>query len=176
MWVQTEELSVRGAFETGEHSSVSIHPLQNEATTRELEGASAFQSDSHGRETRAVEGDYESLCEEQDPFLGGSSGSAGLGAGLYEPLSVGDREGRSEAAFLDARAGYDAAHAFAQVQQVDMFFVQGPDRLPPGDMVELARAPTVPRPPGCPYPVDQVDRIIYVDDEAELGERAEGRV
>ena len=173
MCIQTEELCVRGAFETGEHGSTSIHSLQNEATVRELEDAGAFQSDSHGWEPRTVEGDYESLCEEQDPFLAGSSGSAGLGAGLYEPLGVGDREGRSEAASLNARVEYDAAHAFAQVQQVDMFFVPRPDRLPPGDMVELARAPTVPRPPGYPYPVDQVDRIMYVDDEAELGEKAE---
>ena len=178
MCIQTEELCVRGAFETGEHGSTSIHSLQNEATVRELEDAGAFQSDSHGWEPRTVEGDYESLCEEQDPFLAGSSGSAGLGAGLYEPLGVGDREGRSEAASLNARVEYDAAHAFAQVQQVDMFFVPRPDRLPPGDMVELARAPTVPRPPGYPYPVDQVDRIRYVDDEAELdeaelGEKAE---
>ncbi|CAE6971034.1 unnamed protein product [Symbiodinium sp. CCMP2592] len=163
-WTQTEGSEVQSRLEAGER------------------GTQAAQHVGLGVPSGLIERDvgestcYEDFCERAFPELQGLSRGSGDIVGSSEALEVlpgpVDRSGSPEVRFPSGQGQYDAASAYATATASDMepLYVQRPVGFPPGDMIELARTPTVPLPPNYPYPENFGNRFVYADDEVELGE------
>ena len=147
--VQTEVLNPVEGLEMGE---CDPFPVQSEGNEPRVDDVA---------EGRLLEL-YHQLYQEQraENQATASAGSGMSQVELRPLLGVIDGSGSHEVWFSERGDGFDG------VQEPGSFFVQGPLRRPPDQMLAEARAPTVPQPP--PLLGHIVERIRYADDEVVL--------